>query len=289
VFGSLLHQGLAQWHTNGGWHGDNWDAIEQELEILCDPTLPPMTPPHCGHLKTLNLLKEEGSKLNLPSDPSELGFQRYSLEHALRLMFSYMRHWGHPNKDFHALEHNGNLMVEQKLYMPIADRVSFGGTMDLLAENGEPCLVEHKTAGSLYNFSDKARLSLQATGYLALAQHHGIQSQTVIFNGLKSAWRKGDRTLVNGPEKNFQRVHVRKYDWQLAEWRRMLGRDAQRIIEDIEAQEFTQTAPDGCLAFGGTCKFADACASAPDIRDNILKIAFGHNDWPGFNIEVEDE
>jgi len=286
-FGSCLHEGLEAFHS-GGFTCSPPDSLQAELEVLLDPSEPPTGNTPLDRIKQTYQALKHSKDLSGVTSPNakENTMDRYSREHALWLMFRYIENWQGVDS-FKAYEHKGTKMIEQFVELPVTDKLTFCGTFDGLIQNGKPALLEHKTAGSLWNFSDKARLSLQGTGYVALAQSLGIDVNQVMFNGLKTQWGKTDKTLFNNPPKNFARNIVQVPSWRIDEWRSMLIQDTNRIIEDIEAESFTMTAPEACLAYMKLCKFNDICTAKPANRQWFLEAKFDKSTWRGFHLETE--
>lgn len=287
-FGQVMHEGLEAFHSGLELPEDR---LKVDLEVLLNRTEPPSKPWN----SPLDATKAAASELLLPSqDPTGTlladrnnTMDRYSQEHALWLMYQYITFWGSPFKTFRPKMHQGAQLLEQFASVKINDKLTFCGTFDGLVENGQTALLEHKTAGSLYNFGDKARLSLQGVGYVALAQSMGIEVDRVIFNALCTAWGRSNRQLFSRPEKMFARHQVNVPKWRLEEWKSMLEADTRRIIEDIESGAFSMTAPEACLAYNHLCQFEGICSSDPKNRDWFLKSSFDVIPWKGFEVTYE--
>lgn len=277
TFGTLAHSFLAKYHLLTAPITD-FSSLEHEVEFLSELK----SQPHSTENPILNIfndLKRQATICNLPHS------ERYSIAHLLKLCLEYVRTYPKPQSDFRIPQKTVELSVDMPIRIGLKTHI-FHGTIDILAEDDYgPLIIEHKTAGRLWDFAQKASLSFQKVGYCVLAQHLGYEVDRVIYNGLKTSYGPRDKTLEHSPEKNFKRLILDVPKWEIEQWWNSLLRDIPRIVEDVEQNSFSMTKPEGCLSYG-SCPFRDVCNSSPETGNNILDTYFTKDfEWKGFSKE----
>lgn len=204
--------------------------------------------------------------------------------HIKTLIQRYLDHYNVPNHEEFKV-----IATEQKLEMPVTEWLTYGGTIDKIAitPDEKVFLIDHKTSSSLSTFMvPTVRVSDQFTGYLALAQAHGKDTQELVVDGISTA----KKSLDSG-EGLFWRESTIRTAEQIEEWRSELIGVCSRLKWDIENSSFATNRPGACNQYFKKCPYYDVCAMGGSAQSNYIKNNYEQTTepWPGFRITWKEE
>ena len=214
--------------------------------------------------------------------------QSGSIKHMKDLIRAYFKHYNNERRQI--------VFSERKLMMPLNDKVTLVGTLDEAMMRGDKIiLVDHKTSSSLSQFMEPTmHVSDQFTMYIMLAQAAGIDTDTLMINGISTGKAALDRFETDDPDHRlFMRYETSRTRDQIDEFREMIEFESRRMIEDIENETFTKTPDKGtCVAFHKKCPYLYVCGKDAAVRSKLLASDFKHTttelDNLSFKVEYEE-
>jgi hypothetical protein len=283
-FGSVLHEALAVLHSPDSFKRppSTADAIEQELAFLSESDGVPDPQAKSAVMQALSVVAATGMG-KLPKDRlfKPYDFERYSMDHAFRLVGEYAKHYMDE-----PIQGTG---TEKTFDLRVTDRIFIRGAIDGLGIYfGKPTLIEHKTSGNLWKFKEQAHASMQSVGYIWAAKQLGLKCDQVLYNGLLTQWGKTNRKLRNKPEDCFLRTLVGVLPHRVEEFERMVVIVGNEIIRHIEGkEEFIKSAPEGCFKFGKDCPYLEACSCDQRTEEIVLNSLCEPKPWDGLEVVGE--
>lgn len=193
------------------------------------------------------------SDLDLPNDG------RGSLKHIDSIVELYLQLLGCDRKVF---------LAEKVLEMPVGDRLSFRGTLDLVLEesDGSLTLIDHKTSSNLYMYlKPRIPFDYQFTGYYALlcaAYPDRKVNNEIEVHGMQS---KGKPKVIRY---KTQRDQAQVDDW--LDWVNYWGYEIMASLENKKDVVANKGA--ACVSYGSVCPYANLCLDpAQDFNQSLLE------------------
>lgn len=171
--------------------------------------------------------------------------------------------------------------VEERVEMPIDDKVNFAGTLDLVVEeeDGSLTLVDHKTTSDLYKYlRPKVDFSHQFTAYRELLSHKYPDrkiNEDVYIHGIQTAIAKG-----RPKPKTFIYKTIRD-DFMTQEWYDWARHWSGQIVEALELKsEIVANMGNVCIEYNSVCPFADYCRGIEaDLETTVSDYKGGSVVW----------
>ena len=224
----------------------------------------------------MKLVKDSSIKHIHTIDPDKSG----SVHHMRKLLAAYLKRYKNDNLQI--------VSTEARFEYPLTPWCTYVGNVDKVARLGnKTVIVDHKTSSSLKSWVEpQVSISDQFTGYIALAKHNGIVTDTLVVDGVSTALK----ALKDG-DGLFVRYNTVRTKDQILDWETRMKWWATRIKEDLETNKWNTNQPKACTSYGGRCSFFDICAGAGLSGINILRNDFMKNPkpWHSFKIVWEDQ
>lgn len=289
-FGTLMHFGCELLGKAGDDVSATPTQIEEEIAYLTSGEPPDPNRTDNTLLKVLHFTAIEGSAFPLARLAND---ERRSLKHALTLVARYAMHYQNDPLRYTTFEAFHQAYLGET---PKGNNVFYRGTVDGLTADA---VIERKTTSYINSgFLNRINPNDQATGYLFLgrdltgnASLSKIVFDAISTSGYGRSWEaktsQPDRWTINtNPEKLFLRTETTRSEDQIADWRRRVLSDADRLLEDYVADSVSANAPDACTMFNTTCSFIQLCQSSSAIRKTLEANTLRKTErWKGFEVK----